>query len=332
MSTTVQTVTDIRPFRVDNGGNTMKAVRAHKRGGPEVLRYEDAPVPEVGAVEVLVEVHAAAVTPGELDWAETWRSADGGDRTPVVPSHEFSGVIVRVGEDVSSLTPGTQVYGLIDFNHDGAAAEFVSLPQEAVVRRPVRLSHVESAALPLAALTAGQALSDQARLQAGERVFIQGGAGGVGSLAVQLAKALGADVTATASQDDEPLVKTLGADRVVPSVPAALAPGEPLFDVLLNTFPGPVPVESYGLVRPGGRLVTLAQPLDQPIAERHEIQGIFFVVTPDPDQLRRIADLAEQGELRPVIARTLPLADASMAYGPPPAPRRPGKTVMVVRP
>jgi NADPH:quinone reductase-like Zn-dependent oxidoreductase len=312
--------------------NTMKAVRAHKRGGPEVLRYEDAPVPQVGTGEVLVEVHAAAVTPGELGWDETWQSADGADRTPVVPSHEFSGVIARVGGNVSSVTPGTEVYGLIDFNHDGAAAEFVSLPQEAVVRRPPRLSHVESAALPLAGLTAWQALSDRARLQPGERVFIQGGAGGVGSLAVQLAKTLGAEVTATASEDDEPLVKTLGADRVVPSVSAALSAREPLFDVLLDTFGGPVPDESYGLVRPGGRLVTLVQPPDRSMAERHGIQGIFFIVASDPDELRHIADLAEQGELRPVIARTLPLADASTAYGPPPSPRRPGKTVLVVRP
>ena len=310
----------------------MKAVRAHTRGGPEALRYEDAPVPEVGASEVLVEVHAAAVTPGELAWDETWQSADGADRTPVIPSHEFSGVIAQVGEDVSSLTPGSQVYGLIDFNHDGAAAEFVSLPQEAVVPRPVRLSHVESAALPLAALTAWQALSDHARLQPGERAFIQGGAGGVGSLAVQFAKALGAEVTATASEDDEPLVKTLGADRVVRSVSAALSPGEPLFDVLLNTFGGPVPEESYALVRPGGRLVTLAEPPDQSMTERHAIQGIFFIVASDRDELRRIADLAEQGELRTAIARTLPLADAAIAYGPPPAPRRPGKTVLVVRP
>ncbi len=310
----------------------MKAVRAHTRGGPEALHYEDAPVPEVGASEVLVEVHAAAVTPGELAWDETWQSADGADRTPVIPSHEFSGVIAQVGGDVSSLTPGSQVYGLIDFNHDGAAAEFVSLPQEAVVPRPVRLSHVESAALPLAALTAWQALADHARLQPGERAFIQGGAGGVGSLAVQFAKALGAEVTATASEDDEPLVKTLGADRVVRSVSAALSPGEPLFDVLLNTFGGPVPEESYGLVRPGGRLVTLAEPPDQSMAERHAIQGIFFIVASDRDELRRIADLAEQGELRTVIARTLPLVDAAIAYGPPPAPRRPGKTVLVVRP
>jgi NADPH:quinone reductase-like Zn-dependent oxidoreductase len=311
--------------------STMKAVRAHKRGGPEVLRYEDAPVPEVGAGEVLVEVHAAAVTSGELAWDATWQSADGADRTPIVPSHEFSGVIAQVGGDVSSLTPGTQVYGLIDFNHDGAAAEYVSLPREVAVPRPVRLSHIESAALPLAALTAWQALSDHARVQPGERVFIQGGAGGVGSLAVQLAKALGAEVTATASEVDAPLVKTLGAAGVVPTV-SALSPDEPPFDVLLNTFGGPVPAESYGLVRPGGRLVTLAQPPDQSIAEHHGIHGIFFVVASDPDELRHIADLAEQDELRPVIARTLPLADAPMAYAPPPAPRRPGKTVLVVRP
>jgi len=286
----------------------------------------------VGANEVLVEVNAAAVTPGELAWDETWQSADGADRMPIIPSHEFSGVIAQVGGDVRSLTPGTQVYGLIDFNHDGAAAEYVSLPQEGVVPRPVRLSHVESAALPLAALTAWQALADRARVQPGERVFIQGGAGGVGSLAVQFAKALGAEVTATAIDDDEPLVKTLGAAGVVPSASAARSRGEPLFDVLLNTFGGPVPVESYGLVRPGGRLVTLAQPLDQSMAERHGIQGTFFVVASDPGELRRITDLAEQGKLRPVIARTLPLADASIAYGPPPAPRRPGKTVLVVRP
>src|SRR5438046_3709271 len=116
--------------KVMSAMSTMKAVRAHKRGGPEVVRDEDAPVPGVGASEGRCEVHAAAVTPGELAWDESWVSVDGADRTPVVPSHEFSGVIARVGGDVRSVTPGTQVYGLIDFNHDGAAAEYVSLPQE----------------------------------------------------------------------------------------------------------------------------------------------------------------------------------------------------------
>jgi len=310
---------------------TMKAVRGHTRGGPEVLRYEQAPVPAVGAGELLVEVHAAAVTPGELAWDATWETARGQARTPMIPSHEFSGVVAEAGPGVDDLAHGDQVYGLIDFHHDGAAAEYVSLPREVVVRRPTTLSHVESAALPLAALTAWQALSDHARVQSGERVFIQGGAGGVGSLAVQLAKAFGANVTATASADDEPFVRSLGADGVVPSVADALSADSPPFDVLLNTFGGPVPVESYGLVRPGGRLVTLTQPPDESMVRARGIQGFFFVVKPDPEQLQRIAGLADKGELRPVIARTFPLAEASLAYGPPPVPHRPGKTVLVVR-
>src|SRR5438067_10045292 len=140
--------------KVRSAMSTMKAVRAHKRGGPEVLRYEDAPVPEVGANEVLVELNAAAVTPGELAWDETWQSADGADRTPIIPSHEFSGVLAEVSGDVRSRTPGTQVYGLIDFNHDGAAAEYVSLPQEGVVLGPLRLSLVESSAFLLTTLLA----------------------------------------------------------------------------------------------------------------------------------------------------------------------------------
>lgn len=310
----------------------MMAIRAHRRGGPEVLQYEEAPVPEVHSGEVLVEVHAAAVTPGELAWDSSWVSETGADRTPMIPSHEFSGVIATVSDGVDHVGPGTEVYGLIDFHHDGAAAQFVALPHEAVVRRPLRLAHVESAALPLAALTAWQALSDHAQVKAGDRVFIQGGAGGVGSLAVQLAKDLGADVTATARAEDEPLVKNLGADGVVDSPASALSSGEQQFDALLNTFGGPVPAESYDLVRPGGRLVTLSEPPDQSLATARGIEAIFFVVSSDRGDLGRVASLADEGRLRPIIARTLPLAEAAAAYSPPPPPHKPGKTVLVVRP
>ncbi len=254
----------------------MMAIRGHRRGGPEVLRYEAVPIPEVHAGEVLVEVYAAAVTPGELAWDATWVSPTGEDRTPVIPSHEFSGVIAAVSEGVTDVGLGTEVYGLIDFHHDGAAAQFVALPHEAVVRRPLRLTHIESAALPLAALTAWQALSDHAQLQAGERVFIQGGAGGVGSQAVQLAKDLGADVTATATAQDEPLVTALGADRVVESPASALVSGERAFDVLFNTFEGAVPTGSYALVHPRGRLVTLSEPPDETLAGTRGIRLYAF--------------------------------------------------------
>jgi NADPH:quinone reductase-like Zn-dependent oxidoreductase len=173
------------------------------------------------------------------------------------------------------------------------------------------------------------------------------GAGGVGSLAVQLAKSIGApasrsararsgrwcaSVSATAIPEDQPLVRSLGADAVVESPDAALASGEPGFDVLLNTFGGPVPKKSYDLVRPGGYLVTLAGPVETAETTSRGIEGIFFVVESNAADLRRIATLAERGALRPVIARTFSLSEASKAYGPSPSPRRPGKTVLVVRP
>jgi NADPH:quinone reductase-like Zn-dependent oxidoreductase len=311
---------------------TMMAVRAHERGGPEVLRYEEAPRPVARNGEVLVEVRAAAVTPGELAWDASWLAEDGTDRTPMIPSHEFSGVVVSTAAGVGDVRVGDEVYGLIEFHHDGAAAEYVALPDQVTVGRPLALSHVESAALPLAALTAWQALTRHAHVRRGDRVFIQGGAGGVGSLAVQLAKSIGATVSATAIREDQPLVRSLGADAVVESPEAALAAGEAGFDVLLNTFGGPVPMQSYDLVRRGGRLVTLAEPFDAAETTSRGIEGIFFVVESDTSDLRRIAALAERGALRPVIARVFPLAEASKAYGPPPSPRRPGKTVLVVRP
>jgi NADPH:quinone reductase-like Zn-dependent oxidoreductase len=218
---------------------TMMAVRAHERGGPEVLRYAEAPKPVAGNGEVLVEVHAAAVTPGELSWDSSWLKEDGTDRTPTIPSHEFSGVVVAAAPVVDDVRAGDEVYGLIEFQRDGAAAEYVALRHQEVVGRPSALSHVESAALPLAALTAWQALTRHAHVQRGDRVLIQGGAGGVGSLAVQLAKSIGATVSATATPEDQPLVRSLGADAVVESPDDALASGEPGFEVLLNTFGGP---------------------------------------------------------------------------------------------
>ena len=175
-------------------------------------------------------------------------------------------MVVRTGPGVVDLSPGDQVYGLIDFHRDGAAAQYVSLPDETVVLRPTRLSQVESAALPLAALTAWQALSDHAQVRAGERVFIQGGAGGVGSLAVQLAKALGANVTATATTDDEHLVKTLGADRVVPSVAGRPFPRRPTVRC---------PVEHVRWPRVGGvvRACEAGRPVGHPGAAVRSVIG-----------------------------------------------------------
>src|SRR5947209_2444135 len=192
----------------------MTALRAHRRGGPEVLVVERAPVPVPGAGEVLMLVRAAAITFDELTWDETW-TRDGVSRTPVIPSHEVSGVVSEIASGVTDFGPGEEVYGLIDFDRDGAAAEFVAVPAADLAAKPSTVSHVVAAALPLAGLTALQALVDHAAVQPGEAVLVHGGAGGVGALTVQLAAILGARVTATVRSDAREIVGGFGAQRVI---------------------------------------------------------------------------------------------------------------------
>ena len=159
----------------------MTALRAHHRGGPDVLSLERAPVPEPAAGEVLVAVHAAAITFDELTWEETW-TRGGISRTPIIPSHEFSGVVTQIGPGVTDYGPGEQVYGLIGFDRDGAAAEYAAVPAADLAAKPATVSHTVCAAVPLAGLTALQALVDHADVRPGEDVLVQGGAGGVGAL------------------------------------------------------------------------------------------------------------------------------------------------------
>ena len=174
---------------------SMMALRAHARGGPERLVYEQAPVPSAGPGEVLIAVHAAAITFAELTWDLEWTTLDGKDRTPVIPSHEMSGTVARLGAGVAGVAAGDEVIGLVDFDRDGAAAEYVVMAGASLAAKPRSLSHVAAATLPLAALTAWQALADHAALRPGEQVLVQGGAGGVGIFAVQLAAILGGHVT-----------------------------------------------------------------------------------------------------------------------------------------
>ena len=199
--------------------DTMMALRAHARGGPEQLVYEQAPRPAAGPGEALLAVHAAGITFDELTWDQSWTSRDGADRTPVIPAHEVSGTVVATGSGTSGVAPGDEVFALIDFDRDGAAAEYVTVPASALAPRPRSVSHTQAATLPLAALTAWQALVDHAGLARGERVLVQGGAGGVGVYAVQLAAALGGQVTATGRSQSEAFVRTLGATDFISARP-----------------------------------------------------------------------------------------------------------------
>jgi NADPH:quinone reductase-like Zn-dependent oxidoreductase len=308
----------------------MMALRAHARGGPEKLVYEQAPVPVPGPGEVLVSVHSAGITVAELSWDLTWTTRDGADRTPVIPAHEMSGTVAAIGEDVSGLATGDAVLGLVDFDRDGGAAEYVAVPAANLTAKPPALSYSGAATLPLAGVTAWQALVEQAGLEPGEKVLIQGGAGAVGSFAVQLAVSLGGTVTATGREQDASFVRSLGAERFWPANDVGnQALSE--FDVVIDTVGGAVLDRSYELVREGGRLVTLSAPPDQDAAARRQIRAMFFVVTSDPAALSELAERASAQNLRPVISQEFPLALGREAYESGRQPRPPGNTILVVQ-
>src|SRR4051812_11249975 len=267
--------------------STMKAVRAHVRGGHEQLVFEVAPRPEPARGEALVAVRAASITPDELTWDDTWmdaRGPGGRDRTPIIPAHELSGIVAELGPGVADLAVGDEVYGLIPFVRDGAAAEFVSVPADVLAAKPTTVDHDTAASVPLAALTAWQALVEHGSLRPDQHVLIQGGAGGVGSFAVQIAADLGARVTATARSRDLDFVKGLGAGEVIGYDTARFEDHVAEVDLVLDCVGGSTQTRSWAVLRPGGMLVSVAAPPDPDAGAERRTRGLFFVVEPHRSQ------------------------------------------------
>jgi NADPH:quinone reductase-like Zn-dependent oxidoreductase len=312
---------------------SMHAVRAHTRGGPEVLVYEEAPRPQAGRGEVLVAVRAASVTADELSWDPTWTDSfeEGGHlRTPIIPSHEVSGVVAETGAEVSSRCVGDAVYGLIPFPHDGAAAEYVSVPADILAAKPAKLDHIQAAAVPLPALTAWQALVQHAGLRSGQHVLIHGAAGGVGSFAVQIAGALGARVTATAAADDHAFLTGLGAEQLIDYRTQRFEDHVSDVDVVLDMVGGETQQRSWQTLRPGGVLVSVAAPIDSREADAHRVRAVFFIVEPNREHLEAISNLIERGQLTPAVDRVVPLPDTRTAYEALEHAHRRGKVVIDV--
>lgn len=310
---------------------TMKALRAHERGGPERLVVEEAPRPTPGHGEIVVAVHASAITFAELTWPETWES-NGVDRTPIIPSHEFAGQVAVVGEGVTDLSVGESVFGLAPFGRDGAAAEYVVVPADCVARKGPDVSDLDAAAAVLPALTAWEALLDQAHVTAGQRVLVRGGTGGVGAFLTQFAHRAGADVTATVtSAGAEQRARQLGADHVVVTGRDQDPEGLEGFDVAIDAVGDTLPEWTYAAVRRGGQLVVLQEPPNQELAEKYGVTAFFFVVTTRRDRLEELATLLASGDVEVAVAQTFPLSEGRAAYesGARPKPR-PGKTVILV--
>jgi len=308
----------------------VKAVRTHGRGGPEQLFFEDAPQPEVRPGDVLVQVRATGITPAELTWDEAYQNAGGEPRIPSIPGHEVSGVVERMAADVTDFRIGDEVYGLADFPRDGAAAEFAAVRAINLALKPRSIPHAQAAALPLSALTAWQALFEHAHLAAGQSVLIHGGAGGVGSLAVQLARWRGARVLATASARDTAFVHSLGADVVIDYHATPFQDTLRDIDAVLDTIGGETRRRSWRVLRKGGVLVTLVSPIPTGEAEQNGVRGIFFIVSGNRGQLDQISALVDGGKLKPVIAEVLPLARAREAFEHGAPKHAPGKIVLQV--
>ncbi len=311
---------------------TMKAVRIHEYGDEEVVRYEDAPRPEPAAGEVLVEVHAASVNP--VDWKT--RSGGGqadkiGEAFPVVLGWDLSGTVVEVGPDTSGPGVGDEVFGMPRFPQPGSTfAEYVSAPAHELALKPRTLSYVEAAALPLAGLTAWQALFEVGGLEAGQAALVHAAAGGVGHLAVQLARSKGARVVGTASGQNADFLRSLGAEPVDYRVERFEEKVSDV-DLVLVAVDGDVLERSWQVLRPGGVLVSIRGEPSAEDAERHGVRAERILVHPDAGQLEQIAVRVDAGEVQPFVGAELPLAEVGKAFELSESGHTRGKIVLRVR-
>jgi NADPH:quinone reductase-like Zn-dependent oxidoreductase len=301
----------------------MKAVTVRDReAGVGGLELTDRPYPHAVENDVIVRVHAAGFTPGELDWPTSWTDRAGRDRTPSVPGHELSGVVVELGYGTTGLTIGQRVFGLADWARDGSLAEYAAVEARNLAPLPADVDHTVAAAVPISGLTAWQGLFDHARLTAGQTVLIHGAAGAVGSLAVQLAREAGAVVIGTGRGADRDVALGLGASVFLDLQNDKLEDAGPV-DVVFDVIGGEILARSTALVRAGGTVVTIAQPpTDRPTDGR----AIFFVVEADRVRLADLAQRLRDGRLVPIIGAVRALAEVPAAFAP--GPRSAGKTII----
>jgi NADPH:quinone reductase-like Zn-dependent oxidoreductase len=292
----------------------MKVVRIIPPG----LIFDEAPQPVPGPGELLIRVYAAGVTPTERIWYPTSHQKSGEPRTGAIPGHEFGGVVE---------TTGDAVFGMNDWFSDGATAEFCIAPASAVAPKPPRLSYEEAASAPIGALTAWQGLFERAKLRAGERVLVHGGAGAVGIFAVQLARLHGAEVAATASAHNIDFVKSLGASEVI-DYRTARFEDYGKFDVVFDTVGGEVLERSWNVVKQQERMVTIAAAAEAATDVR--TKQAFFIVEANGGQLAEIGALFEAGTLKPVVDSVAPFSLAAEAYEGKVPKRGRGKVVIAV--
>jgi NADPH:quinone reductase-like Zn-dependent oxidoreductase len=289
----------------------MKAVVAHQYGGPEVLKYEDVPVPEPKENEVLVRVMASGVNPADPLIVSGKFAKEFATHLPLIPGYDIAGSVVKRGAKISKLQVGDAVYGYVLWG--GGWAQYAVATEGEAAPKPASLNYIEAAAVPLAALTAWQALVDTAQVSAGQTVLIQGGSGGVGGFAVQIAKIRGARVIATASTANQDLLKDLGADVAIDYTKTKFEDVAKDVDVVLDTVGIDTLDRSYAITKKGGIITSLLGGLRRSQLDKYGIRGAPIAAKPNADELAKIGQLIDQKKIKVIVSKVLPLTEAPQA-------------------
>jgi NADPH:quinone reductase-like Zn-dependent oxidoreductase len=292
---------------------TMKAIVVHEYGGPEVLKYEDAPRPEPKDDQVLVRVIAAGVNPVDASIRSGKYAKLFGTMLPFIPGFDIAGVVEKTGARITKFKAGDALYAMIDLKDGGGYAEYALATEIGAAPKPKSLNYIEAAGAPGVALTAWQALVDTAKLITGQTVLIHGGSGGVGTFAIQIAKARGAKVIVTASTRNQDLLKQLGADVAIDYTKQKFEEIIKDVDVVLDSVGEETLKSSYGLVKNGGCVVSIVARPDRTELEKHGIRGAFISVKPNADELAEIGKLIDQKKIKVIVSQTYPLSEAIKA-------------------
>ena len=291
----------------------MKAIVLHEYGGLDKLRYEDAPRPEPKDDEVLIRVMAASVNPVDAAVRSGKFVKYFNTKLPLVPGMDAAGVIEKVGAKISKFKVGDPVYTFFTLKEEGGYAQFAVAKELEVSRKPQSLTFEQAAAVPAAGSTAWQALVDEGRLDYGQTVLIHGGSGGVGHMAIQIAKARGAHVIATASTANQDFLKQLGVDQAIDYTTTKFEDVAKDVDLVLDAVGGDTLTRSYGVVKKDGIIISIAGNLDDSALKKHGIRGVSISAAPETDTFDQLTRLIEGKKLTPLVSQTFPLQEAAKA-------------------
>jgi NADPH:quinone reductase-like Zn-dependent oxidoreductase len=291
---------------------TMKAIVIHEYGGPEVLKYEEVSRPEPNDDQLLVRVIGAGVNPVD-GMIRSGMFADEHRAFPIILGGDIAGVVEKAGSKITKFKAGDPVFAYVSLDNSGGYAQYALATEREVAPKPQSLTYVQAAAVPIVAMTAWQALIDTAKLGSGQTVLIHGGSGGVGSFAIQIAKARGAKVIATASTQNQELLKQLGADVTIDYTKEKFEDLAKDVDVVLDSVGGDTLERSYGVIKKGGFISTLVSRLDQAELQKHGVRGAEIWVKPNSAELAEITKLIEEKKIKVIISQVLELKDAAKA-------------------